>query len=50
MLKNKLRDIDEEIKKVTSEIELLEKENALLEIAILKKKLLIEKIQLEQMR
>ena len=50
MGKNKKEELELKIKEIELEIKELKNENKLLELDILKKKLMIEKIQLEQMQ
>lgn len=50
MKKNKKEELEQKIKEIEQEIKDLKNENRLLELDILKKKLIIEKLELEQMR
>lgn len=50
MQKNRLEELNLKIKEVEQEIMSLKNENKLLELDILKKKLMIEKLELEQMK
>ena len=50
MKKNKKEELEQKIKEIEQEIKDLKNENRLLELDILKKKLIIEKLKLEQMR
>lgn len=50
MKKNKTEELEQKIKDIQQEIKDLKNENRLLELDILKKKLIIEKLELEQMR
>lgn len=50
MKKNKKEELEQKIKDIQQEIKDLKNENRLLELEILKKKLIIEKLELEQMR
>ena len=50
MEKNKIEELEQKIKNIQQEIKDLKNENRLLELDILKKKLIIEKLELEQMR
>lgn len=50
MKKNKTEELEQKIKEIEQEIKDLKNENRLLELDILKKKLIIEKLELEQMR
>ena len=50
MEKNKIEELDKRIKEVAEEIKDLKNQNKLLELDILKKKLMIEKLKLEQMK
>ena len=49
MEKNKIEELDKKIQEVEEEIKDLKNQNKLLELDILKKKLMIEKLKLEQM-
>ena len=50
MEKNKIEELDKKIQEVAEEIKDLKNQNKLLELDILKKKLMIEKLKLEQMK
>lgn len=50
MEKNKIEELDKKIQEVEQEIKDLKNQNKLLELDILKKKLIIEKLELEQMK
>ena len=50
MEKNKKIELDKKIQELEQEIMSLKTENKLLELDILKKKLIIEKLELEQMK
>ena len=50
MKKNNKIELEQKIKDIQQEIKDLKNENRLLELDILKKKLIIEKLELEQMR
>ena len=50
MEKNKIEELDKRIKEVEQEIKDLKNQNKLLELDIIKKKLMIEKLKLEQMK
>ena len=50
MEKNNMEELDKKIKEVEQEIKDLKNQNKLLELDILKKKLIIEKLKLEQMK
>ena len=50
MEKNNKIELEQKIKEIEKEINNLKNNNKLLEIDILKKKLMIEKLQLEQMK
>ena len=50
MEKNNIEELDKKIKEVEQEIKDLKNQNILLELDILKKKLIIEKLKLEQMK
>lgn len=50
MEKNNIEELDKKIKEVEQEIKDLKNQNKLLELDILKKKLIIEKLKLEQMK
>ena len=50
MEKNNIEELDKKIKEVEQEIKDLKNQNKLLELDILKKKLIIEKLELEQMK
>lgn len=50
MEKNNIEELDKKIKEVEQEIKDIKNQNKLLELDILKKKLIIEKLKLEQMK
>lgn len=50
MEKNKTEELNQKIKEIELEIKYLENNNRLLELDILKKKLMIEKLELLQMK
>lgn len=50
MEKNNMEELDKKIKEVEQEIKDIKNQNKLLELDILKKKLIIEKLKLEQMK
>lgn len=50
MEKNNIEELDKKIKEVEQEIKDLKNQNKLLELDILKKKLIIEKLELEQLK
>ena len=50
MEKNNIEELDKKIKEIEEEIKDLKNQNKLLELDILKKTLIIEKLELEQMK